>query len=402
MSERLYYNNSYLFEFEAIVKTVAKKDSYFEIVLDQTAFYPESGGQNYDIGIIDKKKVIGVFVDDNDNIIHHCEQWDADAGQRVKGKIDKERRIANMTKHTAQHILSQSFLRVAAAETVGAHLGDTESTIELSTLRLTSEHLRAAEEKANEIILQNLSVCITYSEHEKLAELGVRRIPERSGKFRLVGIGDFELTACGGTHCGFTGEIGLLKIVGVEKIRKNTRITFLCGEEATTDYHNKNKVIDKLSKRFTCHYSNLENSVAKLIDYNENLKREIGFLQKEMFPFQLQKLKDDADEIAGIKIISKIYSNYDFKNLKDIAMNITKEIKAIVLFSLDDKLIISVSDGINKNASFLTKIFVKNFGGRGGGNPVIAQIGGIPAGAIDLNLMKFTELIKIELDQDQP
>jgi len=400
MSERLYYNNSYLFEFEAAVESITQKDSYYEIILDQTAFYPESGGQTFDCGALDNKKVIGVYVGDNDAVVHYCEQWDAEIGQKVSGEIDKKRRISNMRKHTAQHILSQALLRVASADTVGAHLGETESTIELSTLNLTEENLRKAEEKTNEIIMQNLPVSISYCEYEKLTELGVRRIPDRQGKFRLVGIGDFELTACGGTHCAYTGEIGLLKIIGVEKIRKNTRISFLCGLEATGDYYLKNKVIEKLSNRFTCHFDNLEISVSKLADYNDDLKKEIGRLQKEIFPYQLQKLKEDAIEIAGIKIISKIYTNYNFNNLKDMALHVTKEFKSIVLFSVDDKLIISVSDGIDKDAAFLTKLFIENFGGRGGGNPAIAQVGGITAGDIDSKLGKFTELIKKEFDKE--
>lgn len=400
MSERLYYNDSYLFEFEAVVEAVAKKDSHFEIILDRSAFYPESGGQNYDTGTLDNKKVIGVYVGDDNKVIHHCEQWEAETGKKIIGKIDRDRRIANMRKHTGQHILSQAFVRVASADTVGAHLGESESTIELATLNLTTEDLKAAEEKCNEIIMQNLPVNITYGEHEELAELGVRRIPERKGKFRLVGIGDFELTACGGTHCAFTGEIGLLKIIGLEKIRNNTRITFLCGADATNDYYQKNEVIEKLSNRFTCNFGTLENSVIKLTDYNENLKKKVIRLQNELFPYQLQKLKDDAIEVSDLKIICNIYTDYDFKSLKDMALSITKEFKSIVLFAVDDKLIISVSDGIDNNASLLSKLFIKNFGGKGGGNPVIAQVGGIPVKNIETNLKEFMELIKREFNRE--
>ncbi len=400
MSERLYYNNSYLFEFEAVVESVVKQDSYYEIILDKSAFYPESGGQNFDTGTLDNKKVIGVYIGDNDQVVHHCEKWDAEKGQKIIGKIDKERRMASMRKHTGQHILSQAFLRVASADTVGAHLGDTESTIELATLNLSNEILRDTELMTNDIIMQNLPVKISYNEYEKLAELGVRRIPDRRGKFRLVGIGDFELTACGGTHCAFTGEIGLLKIVGLEKIRNHTRITFLCGHDAARDYYQKNEVIEKLTNRFTCNFGNLENSIIKITDYNEYLKKEVGRLQKELLPYQLQKLKENAIEISGIKIIYKIYSNYDFKSLKDLALSITKAFKSIVLFYVDDKLIISVSDGIEYNASYLTKLFIEHFGGRGGGNPVIAQVGGFPVENIDSKMEEFTELIRKEFDRE--
>ncbi|HHI03022.1 MAG TPA: hypothetical protein ENL22_05835 [candidate division Zixibacteria bacterium] len=400
MSERLYYNDSYLFEFEAKVESVVKEDSIYKIILDRSAFYPESGGQNHDTGTLDNKTVIAVFPGDDDQVVHHCEKWEADKGQRIVGKIDIKRRFANMRKHTGQHILSQAFLRVASAETVGAHLGETESTIELASLNISSDNLRDAEFMTNDIIMRNLPVKIFYSEYEKLADLGVRRIPERRGQFRLIGIGDFELTACGGTHCGFTGEIGSLKIIGSEKIRNHTRITFLCGHDAASDYYLKNEVVEKLTCRFTCHFSSLENSVIKLHEHNENLRKEISRLQKELLPYQIKELKDGAVEISGIRIISKVYSDYDFRSLKDLALSISKAVKSIVLFYIDDKLIISVSDGIDKDASFLSRLFIDNFGGRGGGNPVIAQVGRIADENIDSMMAEFTELIRRKINRE--
>jgi alanyl-tRNA synthetase len=140
--------------------------------------------------------------------------------------------------------------------------------------------------------------------------------------------------------------------------------------------------------------------VAKLAEYNENLKKEVGRLQKELLPYQLQKLKENAIEISGIKIIHKAYSDYDFKSLNDMAMSITKAFKSIVLFYIEDKLIIAVSDGIKYNASYLAKLFIEHFGGRGGGNPVIAQVGGFPVENIDSKMEEFTELIRKEFNRE--
>ncbi|MCP4703958.1 MAG: hypothetical protein GY865_05055, partial [candidate division Zixibacteria bacterium] len=140
--------------------------------------------------------------------------------------------------------------------------------------------------------------------------------------------------------------------------------------------------------------------VIKLSEYNDELKKEVGCLRKELLPYQLKKLKNEAAEIAGVKIISKVYSDNDFKNLKDMALSITKEFKSIVLFGIEDKLIISVSDGIEHNASLLTKSFIKQFGGKGGGNPVVAQIGGIPVGNLETALLEFVELIKKNIDRE--
>jgi alanyl-tRNA synthetase len=244
--KRLYYNDSYLFEFESVVETVLKRE-YYEIILRESAFYPESGGQLFDTGSLNDFKVTSVYVNENDEVVHCCEKWSGVSGQKVFGRINRERRLDNMRKHTGQHILSQAFLRIASAETVGAHLGEIESTIELDSPELAESNLKAIEFLANDIIMRNLPVVISYHDFNELGELGVRRIPERQGEYRLVGISDFELTACGGTHCAFTGEIGLLKIVAQEKIRSHSRITFLCGHHSVNDSYLKNKVINKLT-----------------------------------------------------------------------------------------------------------------------------------------------------------
>jgi len=394
--KRLYYNNSYLLEFESVVEAVSKRD-YYEIILRESAFYPESGGQLFDTGSLNGFQVGHVYANENDEVVHCCEMWSGEVGQKVLGRVDGERRFDNMKKHTGQHILSQAFLRIASAETVGAHLGEVESTIELDSAEIRENDLRAVESLANDIIMQNLPVNISYHDLTELAGLGVRRIPKRQGEYRLIGIGDFELTACGGTHCAFTGEIGLLKVVAQEKIRGHSRITFLCGHHSVIDYYLKNEVVNKLTNRLTCHFSGLDDSVQKIILQNENLRKQIGILNKELLPSRLKNLENEADDIAGLKIIKKTFENYDIKGLRDFAMKVTAAFNSIVIFNTDDTLIISVSGGQVIDAAYIARLFVDNFGGRGGGNQVIAQVGGIPKDTISPSLSKLVDLIAKEL-----
>ena len=237
MTEKYYLDDSYLFEFTGRIRDIRKKDAGYEIILDATAFYPESGGQLCDTGHLDARQVINVFENDAGDIVHVCLDWSAPVDSEVTGRIDRERRLDNMRKHTGQHILTQSLIQTVKAKTVSSHLGDEESTIELSIDSITDDDIFESEKLANDTVMQNLPVKISYHERSELEKLGVRKIPERQGRYRIVQVGDFDCTACGGTHCRRTGEVGPIKIISQEKIRGHIRVTFLTGRQAIIDYH---------------------------------------------------------------------------------------------------------------------------------------------------------------------
>ncbi|HDL04439.1 MAG: hypothetical protein DRP46_11660 [Candidatus Zixiibacteriota bacterium] len=398
MTERLYYNDSYLLDFKSSVESVRKIDRGFEIVLKESAFYPDSGGQLHDTGTLDGEKVIDVYTgEDNGEVVHVLENWKADAGATVRGLIDKARRYENMRKHTGQHILSRAFIEVAGADTVSAHLGETESTIELSRAELNDDVIYDAERLANRIVLENHPIRIDYLTRDELKNLPIRKIPELEGKFRIIRVGEFDYTACGGTHCRHSAEVGIIKVVALEKLRGHLRVTFLCGLQALEDYAAKHNAVTALSNRFTCHFNDLESVVMKLTDQNSALRKEITSLQKKLMPFEVERLKENNDEIHGVRIVIQSYDDQDPKDLKDLAMQVTRAYDSVAILASQDKLFISVSEGLPTNAKKLAALIMEKFAGKGGGSPAFAQIGGIPMDRRDEYLRSLVKLIREEL-----
>jgi len=398
MTERLYYNDSYLLDFKSSVESVRKIDRGFEIVLKESAFYPDSGGQLHDTGTLDGEKVIDVYTgEDNGEVVHVLENWKADAGATVRGLIDKVRRYENMRKHTGQHILSRAFIEVAGADTVSAHLGETESTIELSRAELNDDVIYDAERLANRIVLENHPIRIDYLTRDELKNLPIRKIPELEGKFRIIRVGEFDYTACGGTHCRHSAEVGIIKVVALEKLRGHLRVTFLCGLQALEDYAAKHNAVTALSNRFTCHFNDLESVVMKLTDQNSALRKEITSLQKKLMPFEVERLKENNDEIHGVRIVIQSYDDQDPKDLKDLAMQVTRAYDSVAILASQDKLFISVSEGLPTNAKKLAALIMEKFAGKGGGSPAFAQIGGIPMDRRDEYLRSLVKLIREEL-----
>lgn len=391
MTEKIYLKDSYIFEFDSTIVNAQKRDDCFEVILASTAFYPESGGQLHDLGTLDGFKVIKVYENENGDVVHCLDGWTKNAGETVSGKIEEVQRLDNMRKHTGQHILSKALINIAQAETVSSRLGEIESTIELSKEFLDATVIRKAEDLANEIIMQDYPVTINYYKMEELSRLPIRKIPERTGQFRIVQIGDFDYTACGGTHCHRTGEIGLVKIIGQEKLRGHFRLTFLAGRQALYDYAEKHQQISTLSGMLTCHYRDLDRSTGKLIEQNISLRREVSLLNGQILSSELRELIESGQEFNGIKIVHREYNNQDLKNLKDAATRAVENYKVIMLLVAQDRILLAVSKGLSPNAMELAKIIMEQTGGKGGGGPIFAQVGGIiPQGAQD----RILEIIK--------
>nr|MBN2278003.1 hypothetical protein [candidate division Zixibacteria bacterium] len=378
MTEKLYLNDGEMLDFTARVISADQVDGGWEIILDRTAFYPQSGGQLFDTGLLDNKTVINVLKRD-DEVVHVVADWETDIGTLVEGKIDRERRLDNRRKHTGQHILSQSFIRTAGAKTVSAHLGEIESTIELSVAEIDENQLEAAEDLANRIVMENHPIEIGYYDREELGNMPIRKIPELGGgEYRIIGIGDFDYTACGGTHCRRTGEIGSIKIIGQEKIRGHVRIIFLTGRQAVTDYREKHKVLTSLVGRLTCHFTDLDGSVGKILEQNVSLRRDLTDLNRQMMSFRAESLIKNAVPIAGGYLVVDRFDGIDIKNLRELAQVLVQKGQVAVVLLADDKVLMAASEDSGFDASHMARIFMENFGGRGGGNRAFAQVGGIP------------------------
>jgi len=377
MTEKIYLSDPYIFEFNSIIKKVEKKADYIEVILDSSAFYPESGGQLYDLGTIDDHQALRIFEDENGDVVHCVDSWTKGVGESVIGKIDRDRRLSNMRKHTGQHILSRALIEVTGAETVSSRLGDIESTIEVSKESIDASIIQKAEDLANDVIMTDSPVAINYYDRGELSRLPVRKIPDREGKFRVVQVGEFDYTACGGNHCRRSGEVGMVKIIGQEKLRGHLRLIFLAGKQAVSDYSEKHEQISILSGLLTCHFRDLDKSINRLLEQNTILRRENSQLNSKILGLEIGDLIKSAPEISGIRIIFKKYIHQDMKNLKEAATSAVEEKKAIIILAIEDKLLLAASKGLQPDASALAKIIMLKFGGKGGGSPIFAQVGGI-------------------------
>ena len=235
MTDRLYYNDSYLTEFRANVIDAGPERT--RVYLDRTAFYPSSGGQPFDRGTLGGRAVIDV-IDEEDRIAHVLEQ-PIEGSSQVAGSVDWARRFDHMQQHTGQHLLSAVLLELFSIPTVSFHLGAQSSTIDVAVAELDSRQLLAVEERANSLVFENRPVTVEYG--QAADDLGLRKATNRTGTIRLVTISGLDRSACGGTHVRATGEIGPVLLRKLDKMRGNVRIEFLCGlravRQARADYN---------------------------------------------------------------------------------------------------------------------------------------------------------------------
>src|SRR5215831_16723168 len=229
MTHRLYYHDSFLYTFDAIVLESLEREGKRAIVLDRTAFYPTSGGQVHDTGklvLADEREfpVTEVADEDNGRIFHFTEE-PLPAGTVVVGRVDAARRRDHMQQHSGQHVLSAAFIRLFNMPTVSFHMGAESCTIDLETASLTPSQVQEAERLANEVVLEDRPVSVRFVALEEARKLGLRKLPpKQSGDLRLIDIREFDLTACGGTHVRSTGQIGAILLRKTEKVKQGVRV----------------------------------------------------------------------------------------------------------------------------------------------------------------------------------
>jgi len=382
VTERLYYNDSGLLEFEAsVVKAGSSGDNYYT-VLDRSVFYPTSGGQSHDTGLINGVEIVDVIESDDGEVRHLSTRPVGSPGDRVRGKIDGGRRRRNQRMHTAQHILSQAFTRLFDAATVSVHLGEEYGAVELASTALSAEQIHHAEKLTNEIIRENLSVEIIFAEGNDVDKLPLRRIPKREGRLRVIKIGEFDYSACGGTHCSCTAEVGLLKIISVEKQRGNILVKFLSGEQSLVDYQRRFEITDKLSQTFTCNIADLPTKVSDLTSRNKSMRREITELQKQLMPIRIEQLSARAKKQGALQVVCQEVSDLDGSVANTLASKLAERISGVAIIAAQGRVIIATSKSSNLNAGELVKRLCEDTAFKGGGSERLAQVGGVSASQI--------------------
>ena len=389
-TKRLYFENPYQVEFDAKIIEKTTYEEKFALILDKTCFYPESGGQPSDKGTINGIKVIKVM-EENSRILHVLEE---DVfSEDIKGIIDWTVRFDYMQQHTGQHILSQSFDEIYNAETLSFHLGDEISSVEIDLRKITEEEVEKVERLANEIVFQDREIKTYFIQEEETQSIPLRKPPKKKGLIRIVEISDFDYSACGGTHLRRTGEVGIIKILKLERIRNNVRFEFLCGKRALQDYTRKNRDLRHLSNELSVSEGEILNSFEKLVLELKAQKKKNKNTQEKLIQYEAQEAIQGAKE----KIIKEIYSGRNPEEVRSLALNIIKKGEYVVLYGLKAEkrvhLVLASSETLDIDMRELVPIVISMIKGKGGGSPSLVQIAGEDPENLELALDRAYEYI---------
>jgi alanyl-tRNA synthetase len=393
MTDRLYYHDSLLYEFDAeVLDLVSASDSdrRTALILDRTAFYPTSGGQVFDMGWIlpteggdasNRVRVAEVTERDDGQILHILENAGSiQKGTRVHGLIDADRRRDHMQQHSGQHVLSAAFVRRFNLPTVSFHMGVESCSIDLDTKNLTSAQVEAAEVLANDVVMENRAVGIRFVTQEEASRLGLRKIPpvERD-QLRLIDVHDFDLTACGGTHVSATGQIGCILLRKTEKTRQGWRVEFVCGKRAVATARRDYTVLAESGGLLSSHIWDVPQQVRKVQEESRASRKSREQSLEELADLYASRLLAETPESGGRKIIVRTFPDRDLTFIKLLAQRLTRQSAGVVAFlgitSDQPALVFAQSSGQPFDMGGLMKEMLARVGGRGGGSKDMAQGG---------------------------
>jgi alanyl-tRNA synthetase len=380
MTERLYYTDAYLREFDASIARVDHRDGRTVVVLDRTAFYPTSGGQPFDLGTLNSLRLLDVVDADNGDVAHVVDgpAEAFPAGGPVHGVIEWTRRFDHMQQHTGQHVLSAAIDRLFGVRTVSFHLGTESSTIDLSR-ELTREEIVSAEVEANRVVWENHSVTIRYASAEDAAKLPLRKEPAREGTLRLVDIEDFDLSACGGTHVARTGAIGIIAIGAAERFKGGQRVEFFCGGRAQTRFRSMRDALAGAVRVLSVLPQQLPEAIEKLQADARDRQKTLASLQQDLARYRAEEFVSSAEETAVGRLVAHAV-DADANGLKSLASAMTSRpgvVAVLVSTSTPVLVVVARSQDVSVAANQIIASLTATFGGRGGGKPDLAQAGGL-------------------------
>jgi alanyl-tRNA synthetase len=378
VSDRLYYTDSYLIEFDAVVRDVVPKGDRWVATLDRTAFYPSSGGQPFDTGSLGEAKVLDVF-DQQDGTVGHVVDRPLEKNSRVRGHIDWERRFDHMQQHTGQHLLSAAFERELSAKTVSFHLGASSATIDLDK-ELSPDQVAKTETAANKVLWEDHEVCVKFVTAHEAAKLPLRKDPARTGELRIIEIKDYDLSACGGTHVSRTGAIGMIGVVGAERFKGGMRVEFVCGSRALRSYRGLRDAMTAGVRLLSVLPEELPSAIEKLQSSTRAQQKTQETLTERLAIHEAAALASKGRKIGAVTLVAEALTGWDGAGLKKLASTVTASpgMIAILITSESPSLIvIACSQDVSIDTGEILRKLIERFGGKGGGKGAMAQGGGL-------------------------
>ncbi len=377
MSERIYYTDPGCQAFTARVTRSFLHGDRAAVTLDRTAFYPTSGGQPFDTGVLGDVPVVEVL-DEAGEVVHLLDHPLAE-GREVEGRVDWTRRFDHMQQHTGQHILSAVFERLSGHRTVSFHMGSELSTIDLSR-DVNADEVARAEDEANRAIWDDLPVGIRFASPDEAAAMPLRKESVRTGTLRLIGVPGIDLSACGGTHVASTGAIGAIVVTGWERVKGGARVSFACGGRAVRAHRRLAAVVTGSVRVLSVLPPELPAAIERLQAEAKEQRKAVKALQERLAVFEAEALLASASTVNGVRVIARVLDGYDAAGLKTMASAVTTVPDAAVAFLSSGtplQIVIARSAGLaGIDAGSLLRRLVEQFGGRGGGKADLAQGGG--------------------------
>ena len=385
MTDRLYYTEPSLREFDATVVAVERRDGRMLVRLDRSAFYPASGGQPFDTGTLGSARIVDVFDDAGGDVAHAIEGHELLVGQSVHGAIDWLRRFDHMQQHTGQHILSAAFDTLFDARTASFHLGAESSTIDLEG-EMTPAQIAAAEQEANRIVWEDRDVAIRFASPEDAVRLPLRKAPKKAGTLRLIDVGGFDLSACGGTHVARTGEVGLIAVGSWERFKGGQRIEFLCGGRALARFRSLRDTMASAVRVLSVSPSEVPEAIERLQNDVKEQRRELLARQHELARYRADEMAAVAEDTVRGRMVARAI-DADANGLKALASGLTARpglIAVLVSTTAPALIVIARSADVDVRSNEILASLTTTFGGRGGGKPDLAQGGGLNGSAEDI------------------
>jgi alanyl-tRNA synthetase len=384
---KLYWNDPFARTFDARGVEASTWESRPSLVLGETLFYPEAGGQLGDTGWLEVDGARAAVTDTqvtDDGVIHHLLEAPLSSpltsASVVRGEIDRERRLDHMAQHTAQHMLSGALAEVARADTVSARLGRASCTIDLDVPGTSDRLLAKAEDLVNAVIRDDVPVRAFFPTEAELAALKLRRTPKVSQGIRVVDVEGFDQSPCGGTHCTRTGQIGVVRVVGAEKYKGKVRVSFHAAARALADMRAKDDVLAKLMADLTCGAADLSAALAKLKSDLRSTREALGQARAEIAQHAADEAlaRHPAPETGETRIVL-VREADDVATLRVLAGRLAgrPDVVAICLSKAEATDDVSVVVQRGSASSFdcggWLKAFASTHGGRGGGRPERAE-----------------------------
>ncbi len=379
MTERLYYTDSFLTTFTA--RVIERAEGGRRVYLDRTAFYPTSGGQPHDLGMLGGVGVLDV-VDEGERIAHLLAEPLTSATE-VEGVVHWPRRLDHIQQHTAQHLLSALLEALLGAHTTSVHFGDETSTVDLDCEMMSEKQLATVERRANEIVMEDRPVTVSFEAADEVA--GLRKASRRTGTLRIIAIDNLDRSACGGTHVRHTGEIGPILVLGAERVKGTARVSFVAGWRAITHARANESLLGAASSALSAPKGEVPQAIEQLAAQLRDARSTLRKLSAEVAISRARALAEGVEpDAGGVRRITLLSHDYSAEELRAIsqAMGGIAGVRFVATQTEPTTIFVAAGPESGWNAGAVLKAALTDVGGRGGGSARAAQ--GTVSGADEL------------------